>query len=43
MKVFAAVLIAMTFAGGVVSAQAHPVDDCHALSDSVYGIWGCQK
>lgn len=42
MKVLAAIIFTLVVAGGVVTAQAHTVDDCHALSDSVYGMWGCR-
>jgi hypothetical protein len=42
MKILAAIILGMCILGGIASAQAHPVDDCQTLSDSVYGIWGCR-
>jgi hypothetical protein len=29
--------------GGAATAYAgNPTNDCHSISDSVYGIWGCR-
>lgn len=43
MRTFAAIMFALAVAGGVAAqAQAGDADDCHAISDSVYGSWGCR-
>ncbi len=43
MKVLAASLLALAVLGGAASAYAGgDADDCHTLSDSVYGSWGCR-
>jgi hypothetical protein len=44
MKVLAGLLLVMALAGGAVSAYAGAgdADDCHSISDSVYGSWGCR-
>ncbi len=43
MKYLALSLLALAIVGGAANANASPnVDDCHSLSDSVYGLWGCR-
>jgi len=43
MKIFAASILALALIGGAASAYAGAdADDCHTLSDSVYGLWGCR-
>lgn len=43
MKILAITVLALTVIGGAATANASPnVDDCHSLSDSVYGVWGCR-
>jgi hypothetical protein len=43
MKFAAVVMFALAVVGGsaVANAGNHP-DDCHSISDSVYGVWGCR-
>jgi hypothetical protein len=38
------VLALATIAGAAATAYAGSdnVNDCHSISDSVYGIWGCR-
>jgi hypothetical protein len=37
------VLALATIAGAAATAYAGDnVNDCHSISDSVYGIWGCR-
>lgn len=44
MRTFAAIMFALAVVGGVAAqAQAGDrADDCHSISDSVYGSWGCR-
>jgi len=43
MKFLAVSMLAVALLGGAVNAYAGgDADDCHTLSDSVYGVWGCR-
>jgi hypothetical protein len=42
MKLIATSLLALSLLGGITAAYAGDSDDCHSISDSVYGIWGCR-
>jgi hypothetical protein len=43
MKVLAGLMLVVALFGGAASAYAGSnADDCHSISDSVYGSWGCR-
>jgi hypothetical protein len=44
MKVLTVSVLAIATLAGVASAYAgdRNVGDCHSISDSVYGMWGCR-
>ncbi|MFA5900259.1 MAG: hypothetical protein WC829_14235 [Hyphomicrobium sp.] len=43
MKTLAISMLALALLGGAATAYAGGMpDDCHSISDSVYGIWGCR-
>lgn len=43
MKALAIFTLALALLGGAATAYAGgDADDCHSISDSVYGIWGCR-
>jgi hypothetical protein len=43
MKLFTISMLALAMIGGAATAYAgNPTNDCHSISDSVYGIWGCR-
>jgi len=42
MKALATVVLTLAIFGGAASAYAGSPDDCHSISDSVYGSWGCR-
>ena len=43
MKVLASLMLMVALVGGAASAYAGDnADDCHSISDSVYGTWGCR-
>lgn len=43
MKILAAAMLALALVGGAATAYAGgDADNCHSLSDSVYGLWGCR-
>jgi hypothetical protein len=42
MKVLATLVLTLAIFGGAASAYAGGADDCHSISDSVYGVWGCR-
>ncbi len=43
MKVLAGLMLMVALVGGAASAYAGSnADDCHSISDSVYGSWGCR-
>ncbi len=43
MKVLTISMLALAMIGGAATAYAgSPTNDCHSISDSVYGIWGCR-
>lgn len=43
MKILAVSVLALAMLGGAVNAYAgNDADDCHSISDSVHGLWGCR-
>ena len=43
MKILAVSMLALALIGGDATAYVRGNgDDCHSLSDSVYGLWGCR-
>jgi hypothetical protein len=43
MKILAASFLALAVLGGAATAYAgDDADDCHSISDSVHGVWGCR-
>ncbi len=43
MKLFTISMLALAMIGGAATAYAgNTTNDCHSISDSVYGIWGCR-
>ena len=42
MKALAMLMLTLAMVGGAATAYAGDADDCHTLSDSVYGVWGCR-
>ena len=43
MRVLASLMLMVALVGGAASAYAGSnADDCHSISDSVYGSWGCR-
>ena len=43
MKALAISMLALAMIGGAATAYAgNTVDDCHSISDSVYGAWSCR-
>jgi len=43
MKLLTISMLALAMIGAAASAYAgDKVDDCHSISDSVYGVWGCR-
>ena len=43
MKALAISMLALAMIGGVATAYAsNTANDCHSISDSVYGVWSCR-
>ncbi len=42
MKALAVIMLSLAVIGAAANAYAGDADDCHTLSDSVYGVWGCR-
>lgn len=43
MKFLTVSMLAVAMLAGAANAYAGDrVDDCHSISDSVYGLWGCR-
>jgi hypothetical protein len=43
MKVLAGLMLVVALVGGAASAYAgDDADDCHSISDSAHGVWGCR-